>query len=128
MTTPSERALPPLPEPERRLYDPTKPNGRASSMDYTAEEMRAYAQKGMKQERALWELAASSQEIEFAAPVAPPVEPTDSCQWHQDDDGLLQMSCSGDPWVFEDGGVVENKVRFCMNCGKPVSVGARSRS
>ena len=49
MTTPSERALPPLPEPEMRLYDPTKPNGRASSMVYTAEEMRAYAQTAVGQ-------------------------------------------------------------------------------
>ena len=40
-----------------------------------SEEFERGRQQGMKQERALWELAASSQEIEFAAPVAPPVEP-----------------------------------------------------
>ena len=47
-----------------------------------------------------------------------------TCEWHEDEDGLWQMGCGGDPWLFEDGGVVENRVRYCMNCGKPVRVGA----
>lgn len=44
------------------------------------------------------------------------------CEWHEDSDGLWQMQCGGDPWLFESGGVVENRVTFCMHCGKRVAV------
>ncbi len=53
-----------------------------------------------------------------------PSTPTETCAWHSDEDGLWQMACGGDPWVFEDGGVVENRVKHCMHCGKPVALAA----
>ncbi len=46
------------------------------------------------------------------------------CEWKPDDDGLWWSACGGDPWVFEAEGAVENRVLFCMHCGKPTQVRA----
>jgi len=42
------------------------------------------------------------------------------CLW-RDDEGVWNGSC-GVAWRFDDGGVAENDVRFCLRCGKPVRV------
>jgi hypothetical protein len=44
------------------------------------------------------------------------------CTWKLDgwDEGIWQSSC-GEAWSFIDGGPVENRVRFCHGCGKPVA-------
>lgn len=53
---------------------------------------------------------------------APAATPTDTCEWTSDeDDSSWQTSCGRD-WQFIDDGPVENKMQFCMGCGKPVSV------
>ena len=48
-----------------------------------------------------------------------------TCIWtEQDDDDMpgTYASACGEMWSFNDGGVVENNVRFCQGCGKPVQV------
>ena len=48
-----------------------------------------------------------------------------TCIWtEQDDDDMpgTYASACGEMWSFNDGGVVENNVRFCQGCGKPVEV------
>lgn len=50
-----------------------------------------------------------------------------ACQWTLDGDndennpeGPSWRSACGERWLFNDGGPVENRVRFCHGCGKPV--------
>lgn len=45
------------------------------------------------------------------------------CKWQLDDEesGTWESGC-GELWSFIDGGPVENRVRFCHGCGKPVEV------
>lgn len=46
-----------------------------------------------------------------------------TCSWvYRDDDDCWEMSCGGDEWCFNDGGVVENRVKYCVNCGRPVLI------
>ena len=42
------------------------------------------------------------------------------CEWFEDDDGW-HGSC-GKEWEFIYDGPKENGLKFCMNCGKPVTV------
>lgn len=47
-----------------------------------------------------------------------------TCAWtHDEDDGSWDSAC-GEAWQFSDGGPVENNVRFCQGCGKPVGITA----
>ena len=48
------------------------------------------------------------------------------CEWAESDPwgvepGTYDSAC-GEKWSFTDGGVAENGVKFCHNCGKPVKV------
>lgn len=45
----------------------------------------------------------------------------ENCNWTLDDEenGIWQSAC-GETWSFVAGGPVENFVRFCQGCGKPV--------
>lgn len=49
----------------------------------------------------------------------------EACEWHLDDEenGIWQSAC-GEAWSFIDGGPVENSVRYCQGCGKPVALPA----
>jgi len=41
-----------------------------------------------------------------------------TCLWTEDDDeGIWHTSC-GAAWTFEDGGPKDNKMNFCMACGR----------
>lgn len=42
------------------------------------------------------------------------------CEWVRDSDGHYDTTC-GNAWEFMDGGVDDNRARFCMYCGKPIS-------
>jgi hypothetical protein len=49
-----------------------------------------------------------------------------SCEWSETDPwgdmpGTYESAC-GEMWSFNEGGVKENGVKFCQNCGKPVVV------
>jgi hypothetical protein len=49
-----------------------------------------------------------------------------SCEWREEDPwgsepGTYDSVC-GERWSFIDGGPVENNVRFCQGCGKPVKL------
>jgi hypothetical protein len=49
-----------------------------------------------------------------------------SCEWREDDPwgampGTYESAC-GELWTFTEGGAKENGVKFCHNCGKPVTV------
>ena len=41
------------------------------------------------------------------------------CAWKQGCDGEWESSC-GECWVFDNAGPVENGVKYCHGCGKPV--------
>lgn len=44
------------------------------------------------------------------------------CEWKEHpEDGYWQSAC-GEQWCFVDGGVKENRVRFCHGCGGKVEV------
>lgn len=46
-----------------------------------------------------------------------------TCSWvYRNDDDCWEMSCGGDEWCFNDGGVVENRIKYCVNCGRPVLI------
>lgn len=48
---------------------------------------------------------------------------THSCRWKADEDGNWWSSC-GEGFVFNDGGPVENRMRYCPYCGKRLVVTA----
>ena len=43
----------------------------------------------------------------------------EKCRWKQDDTGDWFTRC-GEGWTFTDGGVAENRIKFCPYCGKPI--------
>ena len=46
------------------------------------------------------------------------------CAWTLDDEESdTYASACGELWSFLEGGPVENRVRFCHGCGKPVKLG-----
>jgi len=53
---------------------------------------------------------------EITTPACVPVV----CEW-VNDCGNWEGSC-GVVWEFTAGGPIENEVKFCVNCGKPVQV------
>jgi len=56
----------------------------------------------------------------FPIPKEPDAEPgLVSCRWKQDDSGDWFTRC-GEGWTFTDGGVAENRIKFCPYCGKPI--------
>lgn len=47
------------------------------------------------------------------------------CAWTQTNDWDMCDTWSSDcglEWIFEDGGPIENKMKFCCYCGKPLKV------
>lgn len=50
----------------------------------------------------------------------------DACEWllTDADNGVWESAC-GEAWTFIDGGPVDNSVRFCHGCGKPVAIAAQ---
>ncbi|MEL5338364.1 hypothetical protein PTR34_23940 [Serratia nevei] len=48
----------------------------------------------------------------------------DGCQWTYDEQDYKWDSGCGEAWMFSDGGPVENGVKFCQGCGKPVLLAA----
>ena len=45
---------------------------------------------------------------------------TPSCEWTEDASGDYWESACGQTFVFNDGTPVENEIRFCCGCGKPL--------
>jgi len=43
------------------------------------------------------------------------------CEWQEDEDGAWDTGC-GETWQFDDGGPIENRIRYCHRCGAPVRV------
>lgn len=56
--------------------------------------------------------------------VTEPVLPDDVCEWHYDEQECSWSAKCGSHWLFYDGGPVENDVKFCQCCGKPVKIAA----
>jgi hypothetical protein len=49
-----------------------------------------------------------------------PTEPSAKrCEWKDDVDGNWDTSC-GQMFTFIDGGPLDNGLRFCGYCGKPI--------
>lgn len=48
----------------------------------------------------------------------------DGCHWAYDEHDYKWDSGCGEAWMFSDGGPVENGVKFCQSCGKPVLLAA----
>ena len=47
----------------------------------------------------------------------------EQCEWKPEDPDFMPgtyASACGELWSFIDGGPIENRVKFCMGCGKPV--------
>lgn len=58
----------------------------------------------------------------IASPEASP-QMREACEWREDDpDASLWETACGRSWVFTEGGPIENEVKFCVGCGKPVKV------
>ena len=53
----------------------------------------------------------------------PPAAQPTACQWTPMDDesGTWESAC-GQAWTFMEDGPVENNVRFCHGCGKPIEI------
>jgi hypothetical protein len=47
-----------------------------------------------------------------------------SCEWTEDDSGW-QTGCGRD-WQFIDDGPVENRMDYCMGCGRKIVIGESS--
>ena len=45
----------------------------------------------------------------------------ETCKWMEDAGEMWETTC-GEAWAFTDGGPVENGVKFCHGCGKPVEI------
>jgi hypothetical protein len=43
--------------------------------------------------------------------------PTDKCLWADNESGVWDTDC-GEAFFFENGGPIDNKLRFCGFCGK----------
>ena len=47
---------------------------------------------------------------------------SEPCRWTIPNDtydgDVYEPECGADPWEFNDGGPVENKMRFCPFCGR----------
>ncbi|RYM48748.1 hypothetical protein [Serratia proteamaculans] len=48
----------------------------------------------------------------------------DGCKWTYDEHDYKWDSACGEAWMFSDGGPIENGVKFCQSCGKPVLLAA----
>lgn len=60
--------------------------------------------------------------LAYPLPAAPPVTDTpQGCEWHTDDDGMWHTSC-GRTWEFINDGPAENRMHYCMGCGRKVDV------
>lgn len=47
------------------------------------------------------------------------------CTWTLDDElSETYASACGELWSFIEGGPIENRVRYCHHCGRPVKLGA----
>jgi len=57
-----------------------------------------------------------------AAMLAQPV--SHGCKWTYDEHDYKWDSGCGEAWMFSDGGPIENSVKFCQSCGKPVLLAA----
>lgn len=53
-------------------------------------------------------------------PVPSVVEVPSECGWSRDEWSETWSAGCGAEWVFPDGGPVENDMKFCPSCGKPV--------
>lgn len=48
------------------------------------------------------------------------------CTWTLDDElSETYASRCGELWSFIDGGPIENRVRYCHHCGRPVKLGEK---
>lgn len=47
--------------------------------------------------------------------------PKPNCVWTHDDDHELYETSCGNGWSFTEGGIEENKVKFCPFCGGTVA-------
>lgn len=55
-----------------------------------------------------------------ATPDAASADGAGLCEWLGNDDGTWNPSCDGEAFIFNDGGPLENKFRFCPYCAKPI--------
>jgi len=53
------------------------------------------------------------------------LEERGDCAWTVDDDGAWSTAC-GRVWQFEVGGPAENRMTYCMGCGRRVVAPAES--
>ena len=44
----------------------------------------------------------------------------DSCQWNRDEDSVYSTGC-GNEWQFTDGGLEDNKIKFCPYCSGKIA-------
>ena len=49
------------------------------------------------------------------------------CIWVENDDGINEGTC-GVMWEFIAGGVLDNMVKFCPQCGKSVAIGQGAKA
>jgi hypothetical protein len=60
----------------------------------------------------------------LAQPVSQGCKLPDGCKWTYDEHDYKWDSACGEAWMFSDGGPIENGVKFCQSCGKPVLLAA----
>ncbi len=66
--------------------------------------------------------ALSSDKQAYSGPLWTGPEHKDGCTWAPDEwDDSWNGSC-GAKWVFPDAGPSENKMRFCPECGRPLTL------
>ncbi|MFN0314766.1 MAG: hypothetical protein ACKVQA_07000 [Burkholderiales bacterium] len=93
------------------MSEPTQAETQAQILDDFRSAM-GYGQSDVGQA-----LAAGSTALRAQVEAAP-------CAWTQDEiDGGWDGAC-GASWVFENEGPVENKMKFCPSCGKPLRLTA----
>ena len=44
----------------------------------------------------------------------------DGCQWNTDEDSVYSTGC-GNEWQFTEGGIEDNKIKFCPYCSGKIS-------
>jgi hypothetical protein len=60
--------------------------------------------------------------IPDAALAQAPQKVAETCAWTHDESEYSWDSACGSKWGFVDGGPIENGMKFCHNCGKPLKV------
>jgi hypothetical protein len=78
--------------------------------------------RGLAQQSRYYQFIGQALNIEQIADDLATDQPSEWCEWTEDDDGNWGTAC-GKTWVYEAGTPKENGHKYCPACGKPMHEG-----